>query len=115
MILNKAKRIAEINDAFRRSFQGGHVVVTQGVQRLDKQEKYELFKKVQEYSRFHPDNDPHGEHDFGVIFLGSIYSEQTKLFWKIDYYDLSMNRASEDPANTDITKRVLTIMLADEY
>jgi hypothetical protein len=38
-----------------------------------------------------------------------------KLFWKIDYYDTSLQYGSENPADPDQTTRVLTIMLASEY
>jgi len=115
MVSKQVSKIARINDQFRRTFKGGQVVTTQGVDTLDKHEKYELFKKIQEHSRFHPDNDPRGEHDFGLVFIGSIYSPPNKFFWKIDYYDLHMNKGSEDPGNIEITQRVLTIMRADEY
>jgi hypothetical protein len=37
------------------------------------------------------------------------------IFWKFDYYDLDLQMASLDPANPDITARILTIMLEDEY
>jgi Protein of unknown function (DUF3768) len=37
------------------------------------------------------------------------------VFWKLDYYDRQMEFASDDAANPAITRRVLTIMLSDEY
>jgi len=59
---------------------------------------------------FSSDNNPYGEHDFG-----SFEIDGHKLFWKIDYYALDMMHGSEDAANPDITTRVLTIMLTEEY
>ena len=51
-----------------------------------------------------------GEHDFGSFEIG-----EQRFFWKIDYYDLSLCYGSNDPAEPTLTKRVLTIMLAEEY
>ncbi|MEQ8826157.1 MAG: DUF3768 domain-containing protein, partial [Parvibaculum sp.] len=62
------------------------------------------------FDDFTPDNDPHGEHDFG-----SVRIDENAIFWKIDYYDRSMEAGSPDPADPEVTTRVLTIMLADEY
>ena len=56
------------------------------------------------------DNDPNGEHDFGNFELAG-----QKFFWKIDYYDTTMEFGSEDPADSAKTTRVLTIMLTSEY
>jgi hypothetical protein len=39
----------------------------------------------------------------------------SKIFWKIDYFDLKLKWHSPDAANPDVTHRVLTIMLACEY
>jgi Protein of unknown function (DUF3768) len=57
---------------------------------------------------FDPDNDPYGEHDFGAVEV-----KGTRVFFKIDYYDLCF--ASPDPADENVTRRVMTIMLAEEY
>ena len=65
---------------------------------------------VVSYDDFTEDNDPYGEHDFGAFEL-----EGQKLFWKIDYYDLELRFGSDDPGDPDKTRRVLTILLAEEY
>jgi Protein of unknown function (DUF3768) len=63
------------------------------------------------FDNFTDENDPYREHDFGNFEL-----DGETIFWKIDYYDReNPNVGSEDPADTDRTKRVLTVMLAAEY
>ena len=69
-----------------------------------------ILAKVRNFNNFTKDNDPYGEHDFG-----SFDYNGEKIYWKIDYYDKSYCYLSENPANLDITNRVLTVMLADEY
>jgi Protein of unknown function (DUF3768) len=107
---NSANRIRELNDAFRRSFVGGAVVVTAGVDALPAARRKLMLAKIRAFDQFDEDNDPHGEHDFGVIEEG-----QVRCFWKIDYYDRDMELMSPDPADPSVTTRVLTVMLADEY
>jgi hypothetical protein len=51
-----------------------------------------------------------GEHDFGMIRHGGL-----KVFWKIDYYDLNLRYGSENPSDPAQTRRVMTILLAEEY
>ena len=65
---------------------------------------------VRNYNDFSNDNDPYGEHDFGDFIHESI-----KYFWKIDYYNLNYSGLSEDISNPELTNRVLTIFLAEEY
>jgi hypothetical protein len=107
---DKSKAIAELNDAFRRSFSGGRVMLTAGVNELDGKLKAKLLSRVQSFSTFNENNDPHDEHDFG-----SVEIEGQTYFWKIDYYNLTLDGGSEDPASATITTRVLTIMRSDEY
>jgi Protein of unknown function (DUF3768) len=37
------------------------------------------------------------------------------LLWKIDCYDRLLDGRSRDPADAAVTRRVLTILLAEEY
>ena len=104
------ERIRELNDAFRRTFIGGRVVMTAGVTALAADTQAKVLTKVRTFDDFTADNDPHGEHDFGAFEIDGL-----KLFWKIDHYDAAMEFGSEDPAEPSKTTRVLTIMLASEY
>lgn len=106
----KTVRIRELNDAFRRSFVGGTIVLTQGVNGLGDCDKRTLLAKVQAFEEFNSDNDPHGEHDFV-----SIEHDGITYFGKVDYYAADMQHGSQDPADSNQTVCVLTVMRADEY
>ena len=105
-----SNRIRALNDAFRNSFHGGQVLLTPGIAGLESDVQAMAIRKVATFDAFNPDNDPHGEHDFGSFDLSG-----RKFFWKMDYYTPDLQGGSEDPADSAITTRVLTIMLAEEY
>lgn len=105
-----SKAIAALNDEFRRTGQGGRTVITAGVHRLDPEDLRAVLRCVHDFDDFNPRNDPYGEHDFG----GFMY-EGRKFFWKIEYYDKALQLGSENPADPEITTRVLTVMFASEY
>ena len=109
--------IASQNDAFRKAILSnpevndprGRVSVTQGVHALPPDVKMSVLAQVWAYSVFDPEDDPYGEHDFGVIQMQGA----PRIYWKIDYYeDASMEYGAEDKATA---YRSLLIMLADEY
>jgi hypothetical protein len=102
--------IRTLNDEFRQTLRGGTVVFTAAVLALGDRAQAEILKTVAEFDRFDPDNDPHGEHDFGTFEF-----EGQRLFFKIDYYDLALYWHSPNPADPSVTTRVLTVMLAEEY
>ncbi len=104
------EKIRELNDAFRRTFQGGRVLITIGVQGLEPEEFLRLIDRVQTFSDFTEAIDPHGEHDFGAFV-----QDNRRYFWTIDYYDPHCEFGSENPADPTKTCRVLTVMLAEEY
>lgn len=103
-------KIRLLNDQLRKTFTGGRVLLTIGVRALNDSDCAELLNKVKTFDNFNPDNDPNQEHDFGAIDF-----KDTTYFWKIDYYDHDYLYLSPDPADENITNRVLTIMRGDEY
>ena len=107
---SKTDRIRTLNDAFRRTFVGGAVIVTEGVEAMPLDQRRALLQKVRTFETFSEDNDPHAEHDFGAVDEGG-----ERFFWKIDLYDRNMEFGSPNPADPAQTTRVLTIMRADEY
>ena len=88
----RTDKIARLNDAFRTSLTGGRVMVTRGVTALGSQTQDAILQAVKGFSAFTPDNDPHGEHDFGAFTI-----EGHKVFWEIDSYAPDMMHGSEDP------------------
>ena len=115
------KKIAAQNDKFRKTFEGGKVLLTCGISSLPLMQQQEIMQKVRTFNNFTEDNDPYGdnftedndpygEHDFGCF----EYRGQ-QIFWKIDMYDLNYEFYSPQPDDETQTNRVLTIMFADEY
>ena len=114
-----AQLIAGQNDRFRTTWGAdftvpGQIVMTHGVNLLPFAAKVAVMAKVQGFKTFDADNDPHGEHDFGAFDVATDEGTE-KIFWKIDLYDPAYRMGSDDPANPDLTRRVLTVMLASEY
>jgi hypothetical protein len=102
--------VASLNDDFRSTFLGGSIVLTSGVAALPLEARAVILERIRAFDTFEEGNDPHGEHDFGQV----EHDGESYLF-KIDYLDPTMTKGSEDPANTEITRRVLTVLRADEY
>jgi hypothetical protein len=110
------RKIAELNDLCRTAMGvAGKLFQTAGIDALSLADQSAIREKVETFNTFTPDNDPHGEHDFGAF-----EHQGHKIFWKIDYYDRTTfgtgrDMGSEDPSDPRQTVRVLTIMLASEY
>lgn len=107
---HRTAKIREANDKFRTTLSGGDVFCTSGIVGLGTFAQLEILDRVRAFNAFNKENDPYEERDFG-----SFKYDSKLVFWKIDYYDQDLQGGSPDAANTDVTRRVLTVMLASEY
>ena len=102
--------IKSLNDTFRKTFIGGRVMLTAGINALPADDVAQILSCVRNFNDFTTANDPYNEHDMA----GFDYKGQ-KIMFKIDYYDKSLRYLSNDPADENQTVRVMTIMTAAEY
>ena len=109
--MNELNKIAQLNDQLRETFLTGHVDVSRGISRLPETLRQDVMRKVQTYDAFNIDDDPFEEHDLGRFDLNGVGS----VIWKIDCYDNDYRCLSPNPADPGVTRRVLMIMLAEEY
>jgi hypothetical protein len=112
MMTSKLEQIRTLNDRVRQNLSSGigTAVITTGVAALGVEAVARIVKTIAVYDDFCHDNDPHGEHDFGAF-----EAEGQVIFFKIDYFDPTLTLHSTDPADPNVTHRVITIMLAEEY
>ena len=106
----RTDRIRDLNDELRQTLTGGTAVMTPGIAALGREAVERIVKTIAVFDDFCHANDPHQEHDFG-----SFEAEGQLIFFKIDYYDKDLTYHSPDPADAAVTRRVITIMLAEEY
>ena len=102
--------VKTLNDNLRKHLIGGRVLLTAGINAKSQDDIARILSKVRHFNNFTPDNAPYNEHDFGSFdYNGEM------IYFKIDYYDKNYQYLSEDPANPNLTNRVMTVMLASEY
>ena len=106
----RTSRIRALNDELRHTFTGGMAVMTPGIAALGREAVERIVKTIAVFDDFCHANDPHEEHDFG-----SFEADGHKIFFKIDYFDQNLTYHSPDPSDPAVTRRVITIMLAEEY
>jgi hypothetical protein len=107
----ETERIAKLNDLARTAMGvASKLVMTQGIAVMSAEDQSAIREKVERFDDFNADNDPYGERDCGVFDFGTV-----EVIWKVDYFDRALRFGSENPANPAVTRRVLTIMRADEY
>ncbi|MFK7826246.1 MAG: DUF3768 domain-containing protein [Oligoflexales bacterium] len=74
------EQIRAANDRLRTSFLGGKVMLTPLVRASGYIDQ--IIRAVREFNDFNPHNDPHEEHDLGIV---SVSGEE--YMFKIDHYD----------------------------
>lgn len=107
---SQTAQICALNDRLRQNLSTGLAVITPGIAALGPDAVARIVKTISVFDDFCHANDPYEEHDFG-----SFEAEGESVFFKIDYYDLTLSAHSPDPSDPTVTKRVITIMLAHEY
>ena len=105
-----AERIRDLNDELRTTGIGGKTYLTRGMMAKGPDFLAKVSAAVRGFDAFTNDNDPWQEHDCATLDVDG----ETVIF-KIDNYDVNMEYGSPDPADPKVTRRVLTIMLAEEY
>ena len=106
----KRAKIRALNDDFRRTFRGGRVMITAGVNALTHTVQRAVFQKIQAFDAFDDERDPWDNHGFV-----SVEHDGQTFFAKIDYYNRDLTAHSKDATDPQKTCRVMTIMLAEEY
>lgn len=106
----KTDLIRHFNDELRHNLTGGGAFMTVGVAALGPEMAERICEAIMLYDNFSRDSDPYGERDFG-----SIKIDGRTIFFKIDYHSWDMRCGSPDPSDPSVTRRILTIMLAEEY
>lgn len=106
----RSAEIQRLNDNLRKTGRGGRVYFTEGIFNQGPEFAFAVFAAVEAFSSFNCHNDPYGEHD-----CASLMVDDQKVIWKIDYYDKTQTFQSPDASNPKVTKRVMTVMLAEEY
>jgi len=111
-VATKLKRasIRELNNRLRTKYEGGRILISCSIQSYGPDFVRRCLQAVSAFDGFTEDNDPHGEHDCAFLEV-----EGSRIMFKIDYYDTSLQYASPNPAVEAITCRIITIMLAEEY
>jgi uncharacterized protein DUF3768 len=112
-----AARIRELNDALRtcgdailRLVINGQLVITRGLAARGDDFFKRAVAAVRAFEDFNTDNDPHGEHDMAFLEVDGV-----EIFFKVDYYDAELEKHSPDPSDAGVTRRVLTVGLAEDY
>jgi hypothetical protein len=106
----KRAKIRALNDAFRKTFWGGRVMMTAGVAALEGPVRNAVVEKIKAFDAFEDERDPWDNHGFV-----SIEHDGQTFFAKIDCYNRDLSGHSEDATDPKKTCRVMTIMLAEEY
>jgi len=99
-MLRDRTKIIELNDQFRATFKGGRVQMSRSFYELEPQLRGRALWVLSKCKKFADDS----EHDWGTFIFGGYAFE-----WRIEYRSAAGAGLSPDPANPDLTFRVLTL------
>lgn len=110
----RASKIAQLNDELRTNplsaIDGRNMIVAAGELKSDMAMVARVMGAAAAFTDFNANDDPYGEHDFAAFEVDGF-----RCCFKIDYYDLNLECHSPDPADPEVTCRVLTLMFAADY
>lgn len=105
------EKIRNLNDDHRIHGIGGRRMISERAMGVPVETFKKMALKVKHFDAFNNDNDPYGEHDGADFHIDGIH-----FSWKIHYYsDDRHHYSSPDPADLDLTTRVMTIKLFEEF
>jgi len=103
--MDRRDKVVALNDQLRTTFKGGRVQMTRSVYDLDDRLRGRALAVLARYNKF----DPASEHDCGVfIFAGFAFE------WRIEYRGKDGVGHSPDPADPNMTMRVLTLYVTED-
>lgn len=106
---DRRTRVRQLNDALRRSGQGGRVLLTASVAALPPEQQAAMLYAVADFDEFDDGNSPYDEHDCGLLDV-----DGRLVGFRIDYYRLDLVSHSPDPSDPAATARVLTIWTPED-
>ena len=114
---DQTRRIRELNDALRTAIDptdafsmNGTFVVTANLASKGPAFLARAVDAMRTFSDFNADNDPYGEHDCAVMQV-----DGETVVWKVDTYAPDLEHGSAAPWDAGVTRRVLTLMLGEDY
>ncbi|NVO56040.1 DUF3768 domain-containing protein [Rhodobacteraceae bacterium B1Z28] len=107
--MSPAQKNQVLNDHFRKTGEGGVVMISMGVHLLGRA-TVDMIMKQLAGDAGDKSVEPGGEHD-----VGSIKVNNRTIDWEINYYNKDLDDESPDPTDPQQTTRYLAILLSTEY
>ena len=97
------------NDSFRKTFSGGEIHLSPEIQALCLEDQANILERIRTYQGFNRFSDPERLHNRGRFEYNDL-----SILWEIHCFDNELNDESPDPANPELTRRYLLVMLSHE-
>ena len=106
----RLQSIRALNDDARQRLTAGTANLSPGVMALGPAGVHRIIKAIASYDNFDPDDDRFEQHE-----AGTFDADGHTIFFKIDSLDLAEEGLSPDPADFEVTVRIINVMLTDEF